>query len=181
MKNFTDTEKREIIECFEELSEKYEAEVVAMETKGNLTGFVHKINDDCPYCLIALDPTFYDLDYIISLPETNTLKEQKEAIERAVFELTAYDYLATLLEEENVSYALNSNEFGYTVSCDIFSTNDIRYEILLDFCPYKGIVSVEDDEDYITYTLSSGNMSMMKSLIDSTVEDLIDNGDLIIC
>ena len=80
----------------------------------------------------------------------------------------------TLLEEENVSYTLNCNEYGYVVSCEISpSHSDIMYEILLDFCSYKGSVSVDDEEDYVRYTFSSGNMNTMKNMIDAIVDDLI--------
>ena len=173
VKNFNDTEKKEIVECFEVYSKKHGTEAVAVETKGNLKGFLLKIND-CPAYLIALDPAYFDFNYSITLSETNTLKEQKAAIEKAIFELTAYDYLATLLEEENVSYTLNCNEYGYVVSCEISpSHSDIMYEILLDFCSYKGSVSVDDEEDYVRYTFSSGNMNTMKNMIDAIVDDLI--------
>ncbi len=171
MNKFINNYKEEIVEYIEEVCTKHGVDVGILKTNDDLLGFLLVIDREITD-VIALDPNLSFSDCTSILPETNTLQELKTEIEKAVFELTAYNCLATILTSVNASFTFNRNEYGYVVSCEISSTSDVIYEVFLNYATYDSSVSVDDEDDFITYDIYSGNMIDMKNLIKSTIAEL---------
>ncbi len=177
MNKFINNYKEEIVEYIEEVCTKHGVDVGILKTNDDLLGFLLVIDREITD-VIALDPNLSFSDCTSILPETNTLQELKTEIEKAVFELTAYHYLATILTSVNASFTFNRNEYGYVVSCEISSTSDVIYEVFLNYATYTSAVYVEDEDGIITYDIYSSNINKMNFFICSEIYALIFNGDI---
>lgn len=189
MKIFNKKQRKELIEFIDETASSFDFNAfgidscgsLALETSEELESFrMHRPNGRKYDYLVALDQAHFGKCHDMSLPETETFQEQKNEIEKIMFETVAMDYLIKCLPQKKFGINLNTGELGNFVNCEIYFPNGVRCDAFLWYCPKEEsnieIVTDtdEDEENFFSCTFSGGNMRAIKKLIRTTVSKWVE-------
>lgn len=189
MKNFTENEKHELIDFIDEIASSFDLDAFGIgdcdsfipDVLWELKGFrIHRPNGNKDDYYIALDSSNFTEHHDMSLPDTQTLQEQKNAIEKVMFETVAMDYLIKCLPQKKFEINLNIGELGEFVNCEIYFPNGARCDASVWYCPKEESdieIAADNDEDAensFSCTFSGGNMKAIKKLIRTTVSKWVE-------
>ena len=174
-------QKQEIREYVEAIGHKYNVTVKTGNGSGSLKKITLSKEKPKFRFVIALDDEYFDNDCDMTLFEIETFEELKKNIEKIIFEITAYGYLVDCLYQNMIEFNINTDEFGQFLDCEIFGSPDsIIYDFFLEFYPeYPSYLSTEDNETCISYTISSGDMDQMKTMVESSISELMESRKII--
>ena len=172
MFKLTKTQEIELRKFIADTGNKYGMITYAKPISGNIIGF-SIMNPITDFVLdVALDDSLF-VDCNMVLEDTKNLDELKDSIERIVFETAGYEYLMNYLDNNEAHITVYTNEYGRAVGFGVSSPHDVVYNFHLSFDNVSDKISIDDNEDIISYEISGSNMTKVKKLIKSSIDELI--------
>ena len=189
MKYFNKNQRQELIEFIDKTASSFDFNAFGIDHNGDLAFITSEELESFTMFRpngrkydyhVALDQANFSECHDMSIPETKTLQEQKNEIEKIMFETVAMDYLTKCLPKKKLGINLNIGELGEFVNCEIYFPNGVRCDAFIWYCPGEEsdieIVTDtdEDEENFFSCTFSGGNMKAIKKLIRTTVSKWVE-------